>query len=84
LLVLEQAEPGREGSASSSMQLADVLGVALGAGSGGALIALGDALQWTPRTGLAGAFLQAGLMTIVGFSLTWRLPTSRRTEGSLA
>lgn len=82
LLVLEQAEPGREGSASSSMQLADVLGVALGAGAGGALIALGDALEWTSRTGLAGAFLQAGLMAIVGFSLTWRLPTSRRIEAS--
>lgn len=73
-LVLQQAEPGREGSASSSMQLADVLGIAFGAGLGGALIAIGEALEWTPRTALAGAFLQAALMAVLGFSLTWRLP----------
>ncbi|MGK2956815.1 MAG: MFS transporter [Acidimicrobiales bacterium] len=81
-LVLQQAESGREGSASSSMQLADVLGIAFGAGLGGALIAIGEALDWTPRTALAGAFLQAGFMALLGFSLTWRLPASRPTGGS--
>src|SRR5687767_7963489 len=40
--VLGLAEPGREGEASSSIQLADVLGVALGAGLGGAFVALGE------------------------------------------
>lgn len=82
LLVLQQAEPGREGSAGSSMQLADVLGIALGAGFGGALIAVGDALHWTPRTALAGAFLQAGLMAMTGFGLTTRLPNTHRSRGS--
>ena len=33
--------PGREGAASASMQLANVLGVALGTGFGGAIVALG-------------------------------------------
>lgn len=41
LVVLEMAPPGREGAASASMQLANVLGVALGTGFGGAIVALG-------------------------------------------
>lgn len=40
LTMLELAEPGQEGSASSSMQLASVLGSGLGTGLGGAIIAL--------------------------------------------
>lgn len=38
LVVLETAEPGQEGSASAALQLGNVLGVALGAGLGGALV----------------------------------------------
>jgi hypothetical protein len=38
--MLEQAEPGQEGDASASLQLATVLGSAFGAGIGGALVAL--------------------------------------------
>jgi MFS family permease len=40
LTMLELAPPGQEGNASSSMQLASVLGSGLGTGLGGALIAL--------------------------------------------
>lgn len=40
LAMLEQAEPGQEGNASASLQLASVLGFGLGAGIGGALIAM--------------------------------------------
>jgi MFS family permease len=39
LAMLEVAEPGQEGDASASLQLASVLGSGLGAGVGGALIA---------------------------------------------
>lgn len=49
LTMLELAQPGQEGRASSSMQLAGVLGAALGTGIGGALIgvmqASGGSLQ---------------------------------------
>jgi MFS family permease len=38
LVILEAAEPGQEGTASAALQLANVLGVALGAGLGGAII----------------------------------------------
>lgn len=40
LSMLELAEPGQEGEASASLQLASVLGSGFGAGIGGALIAL--------------------------------------------
>lgn len=74
LLVLKLAEPGREGAASSSMQLADVLGIALGAGVGGAMIGIGEAIHWSERIGLGAAFTQAGIMGLVGCAITWRLP----------
>ena len=54
--VLGLAAPGREGTASSSIQLADVLGVALGAGLGGAFVALGEAQGWATRSALELAF----------------------------
>lgn len=43
LTMLELAEPGQEGNASSSMQLASVLGSGVGTGIGGALVAVGHA-----------------------------------------
>ena len=44
--VLGTAEPGQEGRASASLQLTDVLGVALGTGLGGVFVALGDGRGW--------------------------------------
>jgi MFS family permease len=38
LVVLEAAQPGQEGTASAALQLANVLGVAIGAGIGGVII----------------------------------------------
>ena len=38
LVVLEAAQPGQEGTASAALQLSNVLGVAIGAGIGGAII----------------------------------------------
>ena len=56
VIVLGLAEPGREGSASSSLQLTDVLGVSLGTGIGGAFVALGESRRLAdaprPRAGL--------------------------------
>lgn len=45
LAMLELAEPGQEGEASASLNLANVLGSGFGAGIGGALIALLQQLQ---------------------------------------
>jgi MFS family permease len=62
LAMLEQAAPGQEGDASASLQLADVLGSALGAGIGGAIVSFAAA-RGEP---LARALLvQDGLMLLV-------------------
>jgi MFS family permease len=63
LVVLETAPAGQEGSASSAMQLANMLGVALGTGIGGVII--GDAGGSAAGAGGAaqvGIFIQSLLM----------------------
>jgi MFS family permease len=52
LAVLEAAPPGQEGGASASMQLAQVLGIALATGLGGAIVAAAFA-GTPPRFGIA-------------------------------
>jgi MFS family permease len=64
LVMLETAPAGQEGSASAAMQLANMLGVALGAGIGGVII--GDAGAGSAGVGgaaQAGIFIQDMLMT---------------------
>ena len=74
--VLGLAEPGTEGTASSSIQLADVLGIALGAGLGGAFVALGDSQGWATSTALAIAFPITLAAAVIGIFAARRLPTT--------
>jgi len=74
LVVLREAPPGREGLATASMQLADNLGVALGAGLGGAAVALGEAAGSQPRVGLGIAVAAAAAMGVLGILVSLRLP----------
>lgn len=74
--VLGLAEPGREGAASSSLQLSDVLGVALGAGTGGALVALSEAQGWALRSALEITFVITMAVAIAGIAAARRLPTA--------
>jgi MFS family permease len=74
--VLGLADPGREGEASSSIQLADVLGVALGTGLGGAFVALGEAQGWETSAALAIAFPITCATAIAGAVMSKRLPTT--------
>src|SRR3546814_14617712 len=69
--VLALAEVGREGRASSSLQLTDVLGVALGTGLGGAFVALGDTRDWPTRSALELAFAATLSAPVI------RLPAAR-------
>jgi MFS family permease len=62
LSMLELAEPGQEGDASASLQLASVLGSGFGAGIGGALIAL---LQSRGEPLTRALLLQDGVMVAV-------------------
>ena len=74
--VLGLAEPGTEGVASSSIQLADVLGIALGAGLGGAFVALGESQGWATSTALAMAFPVTLAAAVGGIFAARRLPTT--------
>jgi MFS family permease len=74
VVVLREAPDGQQGLATASMQLADNLGVALGAGVGGAAIALGQAQHWPLGRGLAAAFAMAGTVGIIGVAVARRLP----------
>jgi MFS family permease len=56
LAMLRAAPPGREGWASASLSLADVLGTALGIGAGGAAIAAASAHGWPLARGVGVAF----------------------------
>jgi MFS family permease len=80
VLVLRHAPPGRQGWATATMQLTDNLGVALGAGMGGALVAAGDAAGWHPAAGIAGAFALAVAVGLVAVVVARRLPDQPLTD----
>jgi MFS family permease len=74
LMMLREAPAGREGWASASLNLSDVLGSALGAGLGGAAIAAGTDRGWALSTGVAVAFSLPAAVAVVGLVLSGRLP----------
>jgi predicted MFS family arabinose efflux permease len=77
LLMLREAPAGREGWASASLSLADVLGTAMGIGAGGAAVTAATAHGWplAAGVGIAFAIAAAGAMLLVATSR--RLPRSR-------
>jgi MFS family permease len=74
LAVIESAAPGREGAASASVQLANTLGIALGTGVAGGVVAL--AAQGP--LGLAPGIVIADLLMLIVVLLG--LATARRME----
>jgi MFS family permease len=83
LTTLALAEPGREGSATASMQLSDVLGTALGTGIGGVVIATGDRHDWSLRPTLLVIYAMALTMSVVGVLLAGRLPRHIEDRGAV-
>lgn len=73
LIVLREASPESQGSASSALSLTDSLGTALGTGVAGAIIAAGVRASGQPVPGLAIAFAVALAVGFVGLLLTTRL-----------
>jgi MFS family permease len=72
LMMLRNARPGQEGQASASLNLADVLGTAIGIGVGGAAVAAtagGDL-----RPGITVAFAVAAAVGLVALAFAGRLP----------
>jgi MFS family permease len=75
LIVLGEAPSGQEGVASASLQLADTLGVALGAGLGGVLVAVGAAGGRAEWAGIAGAYALTATVAVAGAVLARRIPS---------
>jgi MFS family permease len=75
LIVLGEAPDGQEGAASASLQLTETIGVALGAGLGGVLVAVGAAAGWLPRVGIAGAFALTAAVALAAAMLARRVPS---------
>jgi predicted MFS family arabinose efflux permease len=73
--VLHDAPTGQEGRAASALSLTDVLGTALGTGTGGAAVAFGHANGWDPRAGLGVAFAIAVAVAGVGTMVARRIPS---------
>jgi MFS family permease len=72
LMMLHKAAPGQEGQASASLNLADVLGTAIGIGAGGAAVAA--AAGGDLRMGVAVAFVITGAVGLLALVFTRRLP----------
>jgi MFS family permease len=78
LMMLRAAPSGREGWASASLNLADVLGTALGIGIGGAAVATASRGTHPVSDGVALAYGAAAVAAVVAVILSPRLP---RTTG---
>jgi MFS family permease len=82
LAVLAFAPRGQEGSATASLELSGVLGVALGTGIGGALVALAASQHWSERRGVVSVDVVTGAIALVAFVASARLPA--RVPGSVS
>ncbi len=72
LMMLQKATPGQEGQASASLNLADVLGTAIGIGVGGAAVAAAAGSDL--RIGITAAFAAAAAVGLAALVLARRLP----------
>lgn len=80
MLVLRDAAPAEQGRATSSLQLSDVLGSALGTGLGGAIVAIGEVSGGDPAVAIGAAFLVTLAVALLGIVLGGRLdPLDRAT-----
>jgi MFS family permease len=72
--VLAAARTGEEGSASAAIQLSDTLGVAIGTGLGGSIVALGESRGWEVSSATALVFVASLAATLGGTLAALRLP----------
>jgi MFS family permease len=78
-LTLRCAPPKEYGAATSSLQLLDNLGVALGTGAVGVVVTLGADLGWAAGDAVALAMGVAATVAAVGLLVSRRLPAGRPT-----
>ena len=72
LMMLQKAPPGQEGRVSASLNLADVLGDAIGIGVGGAAVAATAGHDL--RLGVTVAFAVTATVGLIALAVTRRLP----------
>lgn len=82
LIILDYAPAGREGSVSGSLRVVEALAVAVGAGLGGAGVALARNLHWASQIGIAIAFGLALAGCLTGLVTAWRLAGRRGDEAT--
>ena len=82
LVVLAEAPTGGEGTASAALQLCDTLGVALGTGVSGAIVAAGATLDWTRRNALTIAFALCAVVAVVTASPRCAFPPWSTTRAT--
>jgi hypothetical protein len=80
--MLAEAPVGRQGWASASLNLADVLGSALGIGLGGAAIGAAVRFGWSLAAGLAAAFALTAVAGLAALAVSRRLPVGQRPAGT--
>jgi hypothetical protein len=83
LSVMGEATEGREAGELSSMILMDYLGVGIGAGLGGASVALADEGLVSLRAGLAGAFAIGVVAATLLAVVARRLPDGRERMSTI-
>lgn len=79
LVGLEHAPAGREGESSAALQLANMLGTALGTGVGGGLLALATAAGRPTALGIGAADLFALSVGVLGLAAALRLGNAAAT-----
>ena len=84
LIVLREAPPHEQGSASSALSLTDALGTALGTGLTGAIVAESFRQTGDPAAGLAVGFAMAIGVGVLGLALSGRLRTARRSAPNVS
>jgi MFS family permease len=85
LTILEHAAPERAGESSAALQLATNLGIALGTGVGGALLAGATAAGSSTAAGIAAAWAASAAALVLALAVTPRLaarPSGSGTDGA--
>ncbi|HSM37854.1 MAG TPA: MFS transporter [Candidatus Limnocylindrales bacterium] len=77
LAIIEAAPPGSEGAASASVQLANTLGIALGTGVAGSVVALSAAAPLGLAPGIVIADLLMLIVLMAALSIVGRMPGQR-------
>ena len=77
IVTLAHAPDGQEGKVSASLQLSDMLGVALGTGIAGVLVAGGASITGSNTAGLIATFMVGGAVGFATVFLSRRVPGRR-------